>query len=93
MLYDEYKDQILSLIKDPDTALTKVDGVLEALKGDLETKTTLEAKNKEQEDRIRTLQDTNMQLFLRASGEVEKEPEPEPEKTFEEQFDALAKEE
>lgn len=92
MTFDEYKSNIMDLIKDPDTALTKVDGLFKELLGDLETKASVEAKVAEQDERIRTLQDTNMKLFLKASGEPEKEPEPEQPKTIEEKFDDLVKE-
>ena len=92
MTFDEYKSNIMDLIKDPDTALTKVDGLFKELQGDLETKASVEAKVAEQDERIRTLQDTNMKLFLKASGEPEKEPEPEQPKTTEEKFDDLVKE-
>ena len=92
MTFDEYKSSIMDLIKDPDTALTKVDGLFKELQGDLETKASVEAKVAEQDERIRTLQDTNMKLFLKASGEPEKEPEPEQPKTIEEKFDELVKE-
>lgn len=92
MTFDEYKSSIMDLIKDPDTALTKVDDVFKELQGDLETKASVEAKVAEQDERIRTLQDTNMKLFLKASGEPEKEPEPEQPKTIEEKFDDLVKE-
>lgn len=92
MTFDEYKSSIMDLIKDPDTALTKVDDVFKELQGDLETKASVEAKVAEQDERIRTLQDTNMKLFLKASGEPEKEPEPEQPKTIEEKFDELVKE-
>jgi hypothetical protein len=92
MTFDEYKSNIMDLIKDPDTALTKVDGLFKELQGDLETKASVEAKVAEQDERIRTLQDTNMKLFLKASGEPEKEPEPEQPKTIEEKFDELVKE-
>lgn len=92
MTFDEYKSNIMDLIKDPDTALTKVDGLFKELQGDLETKASVEAKVAEQDERIRTLQDTNMKLFLKASGEPEKEPEPEQPKTIEDKFDDLVKE-
>ena len=92
MTFDEYKSNIMDLIKDPDTALTKVDGLFKELQGDLETKASVEAKVAEQDERIRTLQDTNMKLFLKASGEPEKEPEPEQPKTIEQKFDDLVKE-
>lgn len=92
MTFDEYKSNIMDLIKDPDTALTKVDGLFKELQGDLETKASVEAKVAEQDERIRTLQDTNMKLFLKASGEPEKDPEPEQPKTIEEKFDDLVKE-
>ena len=92
MTFDEYKSNIMDLIKDPDTALTKVDGLFKELQGDLETKASVEAKVAEQDERIRTLQDTNMKLFLKASGEPEKDPEPEQPKSIEEKFDDLVKE-
>lgn len=92
MKFEDYKQQIIGLINDPDTALTKVDGIFENLQADIEARDSFESKIKEQEDRIRALQDTNMKLFLKASGEVE-EPKDEEEKpkTIEEKFDELVK--
>lgn len=92
MKFEEYKEQILNLLKDPDTALTKVDDVLNNLQKDSEVFASLETANKQLEERVRTLQDTNMQLFLRASSDVKEEPE-EKEKTIEDVFDELVKEE
>lgn len=92
MKLDEYKSAIMELIKDPDTALTKVEDVFKNLEGDLTTKESVEAKVAEQDERIRTLQDTNMQLFLKATGAAQEEPEPEQPKTFEEKFEQRVKE-
>lgn len=92
MKLDEYKSAIMELIKDPDTALTKVEDVFKNLEGDLTTKESVEAKVAEQDERIRTLQDTNMQLFLKATGAAQEEPDEPKEKTIEEKFDDLVKE-
>lgn len=92
MTYEEYKGNILELIKDPDTALTKVEELFKELQSDLETKASVEKKVAEQDERIRNLQDTNMKLFLKAAGDVQ-EPDDEPApKTMEEKFDELVKE-
>lgn len=65
MSYDEYKQQIETMVKEPDTFATNALNLLENLKSDLDTLNSLADQLTAQEDKIRSLQDTNTQLFLR----------------------------
>lgn len=95
MTYDEYKTQLDKIVENPDSAATAVLDILENIKADTETLATLEANIAEKDSRIRDLQDVNMKLFLRQSGEPEKkDDEPDvDEMDFQEYLDYLDKEE
>ena len=78
MTYEEFKSGITALVSKPDTALAELPAFLEQVKADYETRDTSVSKVSEQEERIRTLQDTNMRLFLAQTGQaVEDKEEPE----------------
>lgn len=64
MTYDEYDVKIKEILSNPDTAQANISGVMDTLKSDLETATSLIAENEKLKDRIRDLQDTNAKLFL-----------------------------
>lgn len=64
MTFEEYDAKIKDVLTNPDTAQANIMGVMESLKGDLETATSLAAENEKLKDRIRDLQDTNAKLFL-----------------------------
>lgn len=70
MTYDEVKTRITELIGDPDTAQEKAVKVLEDLKADYTNMDSLTAKVTEQDNKIKTLQDTNQRLFLSVTGQA-----------------------
>lgn len=73
MNYDEYKQQIETMVKEPDTFASNALNLLENIKSDLDTLNSLADQLTAQEGKIRSLQDTNTQLFLRLTSN----PEPE----------------
>lgn len=91
MVYEDYEKKLTELVKNPDSAALAVQDILKDLKADSETFASLEANVATQEGRIKDLQNTNMQLFLRQTGGGESsEPE---EKSPDEVIDELFKEE
>ena len=90
MTFDEFKSGVTALISNPDTALAELPAFLEKVKEDYETRDTSVTKVTEQEDRIRTLQDTNMRLFLAQTGQAAEKPE-EPELQGDDAVDAFVK--
>lgn len=81
MTYDDIQKKLSALVASPDTAAAELPAILDAIKGDYETHAATAAKAAEQEDRIRTLQDTNHRLFLAQTGQPAPESEPELEGT------------
>lgn len=65
MKFEEYDAMLVDLISDPDTALTKMDAIREALKTDLTSLESVTAEKGALEDRIRGLQQTNMDIYMR----------------------------
>lgn len=78
MTYEEYKNGITDALSNPDTALTKVSPILDALKDDLGVIETLKADGEAKDARIRDLQDTNLKLFLSQTSQASKEEDDEP---------------
>lgn len=68
MLYTDYEKKICDIIKNPDESAIVMKEILDNIKQDLEVNSSLTEQVKTQEGRIRTLQDTNMNLFLRLQG-------------------------
>lgn len=91
MTFDEVKKLLTDIVSHPDTALVELPGFLEKLKADYETRATATQKVAEQEERIKTLQDTNMRLFLMQTGQATEKPE-EPELQGHEAVDAFVNE-
>ncbi len=91
MTYDEFKTKITGIMSKPDNALAELPAFLEEVKGDYEALATSVSKVSEQEERIRTLQDTNMRLFLAQTGQAAEEPE-EPELSGTDAVDAFVNE-
>lgn len=90
MKYENYEQKLTELVKsNPDSAVA-VQDILAELKTDSETFASLEASVAEKDGKIRDLQDSNLKLFLRQTGEPNQEPE---EKSVDEQLDELFKEE
>lgn len=80
MTYEEYEKGINEVLQNPDTALANIGGILESLKSDLTSMSTLVAEKESLEARIKDLQDTNMKLYLSmnngAPASTEEEVEP-----------------
>lgn len=68
MTYDEAKQRLTQFVEKPDTMAAEMPVFLDLLKGDYETLVGAQTKVAEQDDRIRTLQDTNTRLFLMQTG-------------------------
>ena len=64
MTYQELEKKITEVLQQPDSALVAIMPVLEEIKKDYETMTSLTDKVTQMDSKIRTLQDTNMQQFL-----------------------------
>lgn len=67
MTFKEVQEALVELLKSPDEAQGKADEFLEKLKPDYENLESATVKVREQEDKIRSLQDTNQQLFLKTN--------------------------
>lgn len=91
MTFDELKTSLTKLISEPDTATLVLPELLEKIKTDYETHNTVSQKVAEQEERIKTLQDTNMRLFLMQTGQATEQNE-EPELQGTDAVDAFVKE-
>lgn len=81
MTYNEYEKLISESLSNVDKAPANMKAVLDALKLDCTTLDSQTEKIKEQDTRIRDLQDTNMKLFLSQTGSHAEENEPEEELT------------
>lgn len=79
MTYDEVKTFVTDLVTNPDTAGEKSIQFLKDLETDYTTMTSLAEQHKTDEERIRTLQDTNQKLFLSVTGQPKDDPEEEKE--------------
>lgn len=68
MKYEDVEKGILDLVQNPDTAPAKAQDLLKELKKDAESAEALAEKITEQDQKIRDLQDTNVQLLLNQTG-------------------------
>lgn len=75
MTKEEFRTGILSVLKNPDTALVGIETYIDEFGSQADTLATLTAEKEESEKRIRDLQDTNMKLYLRQVNEPVKEEE------------------
>jgi hypothetical protein len=75
MTFEEVEKGLAELLKNPDTAQAGAKDFLEKIKPDYDTMESLSAKSKEDDKRIRDLQDTNQKLFLSVTGENTEEEE------------------
>ena len=94
MTYDEYKKGFDKILANPDTALTEITPLLEALKTDLETLDNVQGEVEALNERVRNLQDTNIKLFLSQGGTGKDDVEEidENEKAVEDYFNQLKEE-
>lgn len=82
MTYQEYEAKINESLTNFDRAPEIMKGVLDELKKDTTTISSLTTQVGEQTKRIKDLQETNVKLFLRTGdGKKEEKEEPEVEKT------------
>lgn len=81
MTFDELKSRIDKAVTNPDSIQADIGAIMEDIKSDYETLNGLVEKVTAQDEKIRTLQDTNTRLYLQIAGEPDGDevPEPEPE--------------
>lgn len=79
MTYEEYEKILNDVVANPDTAPAQVQAVKDALKTDIDTLAALTASDAEKDARIKSLQETNIKLFLSQGGKPENETEEKPE--------------
>lgn len=79
MTFDEVKSRVTDMVSNPDTVSETAVNLLKDLEADYTTMDSMAAKQAEDEQRIRTLQDINQRLFLSVTGNPEQEEEKEPE--------------
>lgn len=91
MTYEEASTRLTAIIASPDTAQAELPAFLDSMKTDYEGFHTASVKTAEQEERIKTLQDTNMRLFLMQTGKVTPD-EPKEELTGAQAMDAFVSE-
>ena len=77
MTIDEVKTAISAIVAKPDEAAALSASLLESITADYTAASTLAETAKQQEAKIKDLQDTNLKLFLRVTGEPAADPEPE----------------
>lgn len=78
MTYDEAKQRLTKFVEKPDTIASDMPDFLTALEADYSTLVAAQTKVAEQDDKIRSLQDSNTRLFLMQTGQsVQTDPEPE----------------
>lgn len=69
MTYEEYRAAIMDLVEHPETAPKNAQVVIDAIKKDSETIDALTQTNKQQEQKIRDVQDTNVWLLKNSIGQ------------------------
>jgi len=76
MKLDEYISKLNGIVKDPDSAATVIPEIIDGLKTDDENLNSLMVAMSNQENKIKSLQDTNMKLFLQVTGQDNGNDEP-----------------
>lgn len=70
MKIEEYTDLINNMVSKPEEAPVIAQQLTDSIKSDLENLSSLESKINEQSDKIKSLQDTNIKLFLGQQSKV-----------------------
>lgn len=70
MTYEEVKAKLTKVCEEPDSALVNILPVLDEIKKDYDQMESFSVLNQKQEEKIRSLQDTNMKLFLAQTGQA-----------------------
>lgn len=81
MKYDEFKNNFLDMIKDPDKAVSTANEFMEQVKEVFDNQDSYIIKIKELEDKNNDLRDANIKLLMRETAPAPEEPK---EKTTEE---------
>lgn len=68
MTYEEYEAAINKMVAEPETAPIAAQSLLQAIKDDGAALDAAQAAIRDRDDKIRTLQDTNIKLFLTQTG-------------------------
>lgn len=82
MKYEEYEAAINKMISEPETAPVGAQAILTALKEDSAALESAQAGIAERDEKIRTLQDTNVKLFMSQAGPAPDDEPEEKEKSF-----------
>lgn len=69
MTYAEYESRLSDVVKKPDEAPVLVKALLQEIKADTDTLDTLRTDIEAKDEKIRSLQDTNLKLFLSQGSE------------------------
>lgn len=85
MKFEEYEAAINKMVSEPETAPVAAQALLAAIKEDGAALEAAKAGIQERDEKIRSLQDTNIKLFMSQTGAApEASPEDEGPKSFEE---------
>lgn len=76
MTFDEFKTELTAIISKPDDALALLPDFIDKVKIDYEARDAFKAQGETQEAKIRSLQDTNLKLFLQQTQPIMTKDEP-----------------
>ena len=71
MTFDEFKNDFLEMLKDPDKAVSTANEFIDQAKEVFETQESYKLKISELENKNNDLRDVNMKLLMRETGSVE----------------------
>lgn len=91
MTIEEVKTRVTDLVSNPDKATENAVGLISDLEADYTNLDSMTEKVKEQEARIKDLQDTNQKLFLSVTKQPAEDPEEKEDNPI--NWDSLATEE
>lgn len=92
MTFDEFKQELTEIVSKPDEMLANLPAFFDKVKSDYETRDAFKAATETQDAKIRSLQDTNIKLFLQQTHQVTEEEKEEKEKTFDDIISDINKE-
>lgn len=81
MIYEEFKNNFLDMIKDPDKAVSTANEFMEQVKEVFDNQDSYKSKIKELEDKNNDLRDANIKLLMRETTPAPEQPK---EKTVQE---------
>lgn len=74
MKYDEFKNNFLDMIKDPDKAVSTANEFMEQVKEVFDNQDSYIIKIKELEDKNNDLRDANIKLLMRETAPIQEQP-------------------